>query len=79
MLQLELEKKRLEKMKIMGEQKEIAWGSQIRSYVFQPYTMVKDHRTEAETGDIQAVMDGELDEFIEKELLMFAAVDKDSD
>jgi peptide chain release factor 2 len=50
---------------IKGEYSEIAWGSQIRSYVFCPYTMVKDHRTEAETGNIQAVMDGEIDLFIE--------------
>lgn len=50
---------------IKGDQMEIAWGSQIRSYVFCPYTMVKDHRTEAETGNLQAVMDGELDPFIE--------------
>jgi peptide chain release factor 2 len=51
--------------KIKGEYSEIAWGSQIRSYVFCPYTMVKDHRTEAETGNVQAIMDGELDMFIE--------------
>lgn len=50
---------------IKGEYTEIAWGNQIRSYVFCPYTMVKDHRTEAETGNVQAVMDGELDPFIE--------------
>ena len=50
---------------IKGEQREIAWGSQIRSYVFCPYTMVKDHRTDAETGNIQAVMDGEIDFLIE--------------
>ncbi len=50
---------------LKGEYTEIAWGSQIRSYVFCPYTMVKDHRTEAETGNVQAVMDGELDQFIE--------------
>lgn len=50
---------------IKGEQMEIAWGSQIRSYIFCPYTMVKDHRTEAETGNLQAVMDGELELFIE--------------
>lgn len=50
---------------IKGEQREIAWGSQIRSYVFCPYTMVKDHRTEAETGNVQAVMDGEIDFMIE--------------
>lgn len=55
-------KEREEKMAaIKGEQMEIAWGSQIRSYVFCPYTMVKDHRTEAETGNVQAVMDGEID------------------
>ncbi len=48
-----------------GEKQEIAWGSQIRSYVFQPYQMVKDHRTKHETGNIQAVMDGEIQPFIE--------------
>lgn len=47
------------------EKKEISWGNQIRSYVFQPYTMVKDHRTEEQMGNIQAVMDGEIDSFIE--------------
>lgn len=50
--------------KIRGDQSEIAWGSQIRSYVFHPYSMVKDRRTEVEVGNVQAVMDGELDEFI---------------
>ncbi len=49
---------------IKGEQKSIEWGSQIRSYVFCPYTMVKDHRTQVEVGNVQKVMDGELDEFI---------------
>lgn len=49
---------------LRGEKKEIAWGSQIRSYIFQPYTMVKDHRTVLETGNVQAVMDGEIDKFI---------------
>ncbi len=49
---------------IKGDQKKIEWGSQIRSYVFCPYTMVKDHRTSVETGNINAVMDGEIDEFI---------------
>lgn len=53
-----------------GEKKEIAWGSQIRNYVFQPYTLVKDTRTKVETGNIQAVMDGELDEFIQAYLKM---------
>ena len=55
-----------EKLKAQyGEKKEIAWGSQIRSYVFHPYTMVKDHRTAVETSNGQAVMDGGLDEFIQ--------------
>ena len=59
------EREHLEKIEdIKGVQKEIAWGSQIRSYVFMPYTMVKDHRTGFETGNINAVMDGDLDGFI---------------
>lgn len=49
---------------LSGDLKDIGWGSQIRSYVFQPYTLVKDHRTGVEVGNIQAVMDGEIDEFI---------------
>lgn len=53
---------------LRGEQKEIAWGSQIRSYVFHPYSMVKDHRTGVEIGNIQAVMDGEIDPFLEAHL-----------
>ncbi|NLB61913.1 MAG: peptide chain release factor 2, partial [Clostridiales bacterium] len=64
LLELE-ERKRTEQMaNIKGEMKRIEWGSQIRSYVFQPYTMVKDHRTGVENGNIQAVMDGDLDDFI---------------
>ena len=59
------ERENLEKISdIKGEQKEIAWGSQIRSYVFMPYTLVKDHRTGYETGNINAVMDGDIDGFI---------------
>ena len=54
-----------------GEKKEIAWGSQIRNYVFQPYTLVKDTRTKYEVGDIHAVMDGELDDFINAYLKEF--------
>ena len=53
---------------LRGERKDIGWGSQIRSYVFQPYQMVKDHRTDVETGNIQAVMDGDIDIFIEEAL-----------
>ncbi len=70
--QLEVEKRQAELQKIQGTLKEIGWGSQIRSYVFQPYTMVKDHRTDYETGNIQAVMDGEIDDFIYAELVFFA-------
>lgn len=59
------ERERQEQMgDIKGELKKIEWGSQIRSYVFQPYTMVKDHRTGYETGDINAVMDGDLEGFV---------------
>ena len=59
------EREHLEKIEdIKGDQKEIAWGSQIRSYVFMPYTLVKDHRTGYENGNISAVMDGDLDGFI---------------
>ena len=59
------EREHLEKIEdIKGVQNQIAWGSQIRSYVFMPYTLVKDHRTGFENGNIQAVMDGDLDGFI---------------
>lgn len=63
--QLEIEKQEQELLEIRGEQKEIGWGSQIRSYVFHPYSMVKDHRTSSESGNVQAVMDGDLDQFID--------------
>jgi peptide chain release factor 2 len=66
--QLEEDKKRSDMERQYGEKGEIAWGSQIRSYVFQPYQMVKDHRTGHETGNIQEVMDGGLDGFIEARL-----------
>ena len=59
-----LEKEK-ENAKFASEKKGISWGNQIRSYVFQPYTMVKDHRTKYETGNIQAVMDGDIDSFIQ--------------
>lgn len=59
------EKEQKEKIEdLKGVQREIAWGSQIRSYVFCPYTLVKDHRTNCETGNVQAVMDGDIDDFI---------------
>jgi peptide chain release factor 2 len=62
--QREIEEKEKQMAEIRGEQKEIGWGSQIRSYVFHPYSMVKDHRTNVESGNVQAVMDGEIDLFI---------------
>ncbi|MCL6448705.1 MAG: peptide chain release factor 2 [Armatimonadetes bacterium] len=64
LLDLELKKKEAELAALRGEQTEIAWGSQIRSYVFHPYSLVKDHRTGVETGNVEAVMDGEIDLFI---------------
>ncbi len=77
--QLELEKREQKLRKIQGNLKEIGWGSQIRSYVFQPYTMVKDHRTNHETGNIQSVMDGEINDFIYAELVFFAKNNLGSD
>ncbi len=78
MLKSQLYKKRREeeeaaKAAIEGTKKKIEWGSQIRSYVFQPYTMVNDHRTETKSADIQSVMDGELDDFIKGYLLAYEA------
>ena len=58
-----------EKATVEGTKKKIEWGSQIRSYVFQPYTMVNDHRTEKKRTDIQAIMDGDLDDFIKANML----------
>ncbi len=71
--ELEQRKKEEEMAKLTGEKKEIGWGSQIRSYVFQPYQMVKDHRTGKEVGNVSAVMDGEIDGFIEAYLMQTAA------
>ena len=66
--QIEQDKKRAEIERQYGEKGDVAWGSQIRSYVFQPYQMVKDHRTGVETSNVQAVMDGDIDPFIHGKL-----------
>ena len=63
------EQKEKENAKFGAEKKDISWGNQIRSYVFQPYTMVKDHRTKCESGNIQAVMDGDIDQFMDSFLV----------
>lgn len=65
LMQLEEEKRRQQLDKLKGEHVDAGWGNQIRSYVLHPYQMVKDHRTDYETGNIQAVLDGELDAFME--------------
>lgn len=69
--EIELRKKADEKAKIEGEKKRIEWGSQIRSYVLHPYKMVKDLRTNYETGNVQAVLDGDLNAFIKAYLMEF--------
>ena len=63
--QKQLEEQEAQLQEIKGEQKDIAWGSQIRSYVFHPYSMIKDHRTNYEVGNTQAVMDGDINPFID--------------
>ena len=70
--ELELRKRREEQAKIEGEKKRIEWGSQIRSYVLHPYKMVKDLRTDHETSNVQAVLDGDLNPFIKSYLMEFA-------
>lgn len=70
--QLELEKQQAELNEIEKNKMKIEWGSQIRSYVFHPYNLVKDHRTGYETSDTQSVMDGNINEFIKQYLLMFS-------
>jgi len=67
--QLELDKESERSKELEGQKKDIGWGSQIRSYVFHPYNMVKDHRTKEESNNIQAVMDGNIDKFIRAFLL----------
>ena len=68
--QMKLEEEEKARAEIESKKKKIEWGSQIRSYIFQPYTLVNDHRTEVKKGDIQAVMDGDIDDFIKAYLLM---------
>ena len=69
LFQLEMEKQLVNKKELEGEKKDIGWGSQIRSYVFHPYNMIKDHRTKHEVGNIKSVMDGNIDDFIYSYLL----------
>ncbi len=69
----ELAKREEEKQKLHGDKKEIAWGSQIRSYVLQPYQLVKDHRSGIEKGNVKDVLDGEIDDFIEGYLQLSSA------
>jgi peptide chain release factor 2 len=75
LIELEEQKRREEIAKEKGEAQDVAWGSQIRSYVLHPYTMVKDHRTGFEMGDAQRVLGGDLDGFVRAELLRRAGVD----
>jgi len=70
--QLELEKQNAELDEVEKSKMKIEWGSQIRSYVFHPYNMVKDHRTNEETSNVQAVMDGEINPFIKAFLSKFS-------
>lgn len=77
--EMEVDKKRAEMEKFYGEKGEIGWGRQIRSYVMQPYQMVKDLRTGEQTGDVQAVLDGDLDAFIEAFLRGKKRTDKADD
>ena len=67
--QAELDKEKEKTKELEDKKMDIGWGSQIRSYVFHPYNMVKDHRTKQETGKVQAVMDGDLNNFIRAFLL----------
>jgi peptide chain release factor 2 len=73
MYEREVAARQTERDKVEAEKTEISWGNQIRSYVFQPYTQVTDHRTELKIGDVQRVMDGDIDPFIEKFLKAFGS------
>jgi peptide chain release factor 2 len=74
---LEQQKRDAEMAKLYSKKGEIAWGNQIRSYVLQPYQMVKDHRTDYQTGNVDAVLDGEIDGFIESYLRHRAKTSRD--
>jgi len=76
--ELEKQIKEREKAKVEASKKDIEWGSQIRSYVFHPYNMVKDHRTDYETSNVDAVMDGDLDEFMKAYLMSISTAESDS-
>ena len=67
--ELEKEKQAEQHEGLHGDKKGISWGSQIRSYILQPYRLIKDHRTEVESGNVDAVLDGNLDQFIKAFLL----------
>ncbi len=74
LVELKIKEHEHEMAALQGDQQEIGWGSQIRSYVFHPYSMAKDHRTNVEKGNIQAVMDGDIDDFIQSYLKQQAAL-----
>ena len=67
--ELELAKEEEENKKTRSQKNEISWGNQIRSYVMQPYTMVKDHRTKTEVSDVSSVLNGNLDKLLESQLI----------
>jgi len=75
-LELEIQKKQEEKESLHKDKKDIAWGSQIRSYVLQPYQLVKDHRTNCEIGNVNAVLDGDINRLIQEYLLFQAGGDQ---
>ena len=77
LFEIEMEKKEKEMANLKGVDSKIEWGSQIRSYVFQPYKMVKDHRTKAEEGNVEKVMDGDIDLFINEYLKWVSTVEKE--
>jgi peptide chain release factor 2 len=74
LIELEERKRQEAIAKERGEAQDVGWGSQIRSYVLQPYTMVKDHRTDVEIGNVQGVLDGDLDKLVRAELNRRAGV-----